>query len=306
MLGYVRADTPELRVREQQYYRALYCGLCHRMGKCTGQCSRMTLSYDFVLLAVLRLSLTGETPTILRQRCLLHPIRRRPTAQKCEALDYCADASALLTYHKLIDDLRDERGIKRFRALLLRPFLSVGYRRARKRRPALDAAIAERLSALTQMEQRADVVSADALAFCFGDLMAAVFSDGLEGSGARIAQAVGRAVGRWIYLADAADDFLEDLRRGRFNPYRATFGDAPEARDWETLRLAMTALLCEAENAVALIDGYPTPELRELLLNILYLGLPKTAERITSGVCERKGINRKFRQTMDEKGNYQT
>ena len=38
MLGYVKTDSQELRMREYQYYRALYCGLCHRMGKCTGNC----------------------------------------------------------------------------------------------------------------------------------------------------------------------------------------------------------------------------------------------------------------------------
>ena len=52
----------ELRVREDVFYRALYCGLCHRMGKCTGQCSRMTLNYDFVFLAAVRLACGCETP----------------------------------------------------------------------------------------------------------------------------------------------------------------------------------------------------------------------------------------------------
>ena len=283
MLGYVRAETPELRVREHQYYRALYCGLCHRMGKCTGQCSRMTLSYDFVLLAVLRLSLTQETPTIKQQRCFLHPFRKRPTAQQCEALDYCADASALLTYHKLLDDLHDEKGFQRLRAFLMRPFLSIGYRRAKRRRPDLDEVIAERLCALSALERDAERrTGADEFAVCFGDVMAAVFSDGLSGTDARIAKAVGRAVGRWIYFADAADDFEEDCRRGRFNPYRKLFGENPTAHDWENLRLAMTAILCEAENAFVLIDDYPAPELREILANIFYLGLPNTAAKITS------------------------
>ena len=54
MLGYIRTSQGELRVREYEVYRALYCGLCKHMGKCTGQCSRMTLSYDFVFLAALR------------------------------------------------------------------------------------------------------------------------------------------------------------------------------------------------------------------------------------------------------------
>lgn len=290
MLGYVRADALELRMREQQYYRAIYCGLCHRMGKCTGQCSRMTLSYDFVFLAALRLSLAGQAPEIRKQRCVRHPFRARPTLAPCESLDFCADASAILCYHKLRDDLADERGMKRLRAAILRPFFGSAYRRARKRRPALDGVIGERLGALSAIEASPAGSSADALAECFGEMMAAVFSEGLSDHDARLARAIGRSVGRWIYLADAADDFCQDLRRDRFNPYRVTFGDRPSDTDWESVRLAMTAHLYEAERAFLLIDSYPAPELREILANILYLGLPDTAARVTKqdGKTQRK------------------
>ena len=281
MLGYVKTDSQELRMREYHYYRALYCGLCHRMGKCTGNCSRITLSYDFVFLAAVRLALTGEAPTIKKQRCFLHPFRPRPTAQKSQALDYCADASALLVYHKLLDDLHDERGLKKLRAVLMRPFLSSAYRRAKKRYPALDTVIDGHLKKLSEYESTAHFAGADALAEQFGLLMRAVFSEGLSGTNARIAAEIGAAIGHWIYLADAADDFAEDRKRGRFNPYLKLFGDAPTSADWENLRLALTALLCKAESAILLIDDYPAPELREILSNILYLGLPQTGKRIT-------------------------
>ena len=283
MLGYVKTDSQELRMREYQYYRALYCGLCHRMGKCTGNCSRMTLSYDFVFLAAVRLSLTGEKPTINKQRCLLHPLRPRPTAQTCEALDYCADASALLVYHKLLDDLHDETGLKKARALLMRPFLSVAFRRAKWRHPKLNDAIATYLKRLSDMENEpTEFLGADTLAEQFGLLMGEVFAEGLESSDARIAANMGRAVGHWIYLVDAADDFDEDRKRNRFNPYRKLFGDTPSEADWENLRNALTAHLIRAEQSLSLIDNYPTPELREILSNILYLGLVQTGKRVTS------------------------
>ena len=282
MLGYVRTDRAELRVREDVFYRALYCGLCHRMGKCTGNCSRMTLNYDFVFLAAVRLSLTGEVPTVKKQRCFLHPFRSRPTVQACKSLDYCADASALLVYHKLLDDLHDEKGLKKARAVLVRPWMLSAYRRAKRRYPALDAAIKEHLQKLSQYEAETTAFGgADELAAQFGRLMEAVFAEGLEGSEARIAAVLGRATGHWIYLIDAADDFEEDRKRGRFNPYLRLFGTAPTEADWENLRLALTALLCEAEKGFALIDSYPVPELKEILSNILYLGLPSTAKRIT-------------------------
>lgn len=283
MLGYVRTDVQELRVREHQYYRALYCGLCHRMGKCTGQCSRMTLSYDFVFLAALRLSLTGEQVEIKKQRCLIHPFRKRPTAQKCDALDFCADASALLIYHKLADDLSDERGLKRLSSLLFRPVLSRSYRRAKKRYPALDAVIREQLRALTAYENdRSSFASADELSTCFGTLMEAVFSEGLTGTNARIAATMGRALGRWLYLIDAADDLEQDRKLGRFNPFLHTLENPPTRADWENLRLALTALLCEAERGFLLIDSYPAPELKEILSNVLYRGLVQAGEKYTT------------------------
>ncbi len=281
MLGYVKTESQELRMREYHYYRALYCGLCHRMGKCTGQCSRFTLSYDFVFLAAVRLSLTGEQVTVKKQRCFLHPFRPRLTVQKCNALDFCADASALLVYHKILDDLDDERGIKKLRARLSRSLLSRAYKRAKKRYPTLDKTIAAQLAKLSEYEAdtHADL-GADALAEQFGLLMQAVFAEGLTDTNARIAATIGRAVGHWIYLADAADDFEEDQKRGRFNPYLRVFGDFPTDADWENLRLALTALLCEAERGFLLIDSYPAPELQEILSNILYLGLPQAADKI--------------------------
>ena len=48
MFGYIKPHSPELKVREDAYYRGVYCGLCRAMGRCTGCLSRFTLSYDFV------------------------------------------------------------------------------------------------------------------------------------------------------------------------------------------------------------------------------------------------------------------
>jgi len=282
MLGYVKTNAEELRVREHLYYRALYCGLCHRMGKCTGHCSRMTLNYDFVFLAAVRYALTGEKPIFKKQRCLLHPFRPRMAAQKSEALDFCADASALLVYHKIADDKQDERGLKKARAYLLQPFCAIGYRRAKRRHASLDQAVRGYLSALSSQERSPSTTGADACAAHFANLMEAVFADGLEGTAQRLAKTIGKSVGHWIYLVDAADDFAQDRKRGRFNPYLRLFGETPSAADWENLRLSLTAQLCDAERAYLLIDPYPAPELREILANILYLGMPAVAARVTS------------------------
>ena len=138
MFGYVRTVPSELRLREYECYRAYYCGLCRSMGKCTGACSRLTLSYDFVFLAACRAWLCGEKPETKRFRCALHPLRRRLTVTGSEQLDYCADASVLLSYHKCLDDLGDERGFRRLRAGLAKFALHGGYKKAKRRLPAPD------------------------------------------------------------------------------------------------------------------------------------------------------------------------
>ena len=281
MLGYIRADAPELRLRDSECYRALYCGLCREMGKCTGQCSRLSLSYDFAFLAAFRMSLTNEKVTLEKKRCLVHPLKKRNTAVHSPTLAYCADASAILTYHKCRDDVDDEKGFKKLRARAAAGFFSPAYRRAKRRYPALDATVKSLLEELRQYEKDTDALpSADAPAAIFADLMAAVCAEGLAGVEARIATAFGRAIGHWVYLVDAADDYRDDLASGSFNPFVRLFGDGMTKENAAGIAISLKRYLADAESAFLLIDTFPAPEVREILCNILYLGLPKVADRI--------------------------
>lgn len=282
MFGYVRVNAQELRMREYECYRALYCGLCKSMGKCTGQCSRLSLSYDFVFLAAVRIALSGDVVKAEKIRCLLHPFKKKQAVLKSDVLTYCAYASALLSYHKLKDDQADEKGLKKARAVLARPLFAKAYKKAKKKYPALDQKIAEELSALSAIEQdTAAPPSADAPAACFGRLMEAVFCEGLEGGDARIAGTIGRFVGHWIYLTDAADDYPEDCKKDRFNPYRRIFDTEPTEEEWLDVKNALTVILSKAEQAYLLIDPHPQPEINEILANVFYLGMPSTLERLT-------------------------
>lgn len=279
MFGYVRAHAPELRLREYDCYRALYCGLCKSMGKCTGQCSRLSLSYDFVFLAAVRIALTRETIKAEQVRCMLHPFRKRNAVTGSETLAYCAHASALLTYHKLRDDLADERGLKKARAILSMPLFKKAYKKAKRKYPALDNAIAKELAALSAIEKDSDAIpSADAPALCFGRLMEAVVSEGLHEHDARIGRAIGQAIGRWIYLVDAADDYPEDCKKNRYNPYRLLFPTEMTEENWRSIQDGLTLILTNAERAHELMDPHPQDEINEIISNILYLGLPNTME----------------------------
>lgn len=288
MFGYIRTVPSELRLREHECYRAYYCGLCRAMGTCTGNCSRMTLSYDFVFLAIARAALAQEAPQTERFRCALHPFKRRLRVVHSEQANFCADASVLLSYHKCADDIADERGWRRLRARFAKLALHSGCKRAQKRHPQLDESIRRSLGELADYEKRTDTHSADEPAGKFGDLMAAVFSEGLCGSAARLAADFGYRIGKWIYLVDAADDFDEDIKRGRYNPYRALFGDTLTDENRRAIALSLTELLMDADRAFQLFGTPSCAEHREILSNVLYLGMPRAAKRALLPKTERK------------------
>ena len=149
MFGYVKVNVPELKVKEYEYYCGTYCGLCRSMGRCTGQCSRMTLNYDFVFLAVLRIALEDTVVSFEQKRCLAHPLNKRNSMVKNEALDYCAATSAILNYQKITDDISDERGMKRLKARIVLPFVAHARKKALKRSPelrALDTTVSDKLN----------------------------------------------------------------------------------------------------------------------------------------------------------------
>ncbi len=287
MLGYVRTDNRELRVRELECYRGLYCGLCKAMGGCTGQRSRLSLCYDFVFLCALRASLLEEVPTFHKKNCVAHPFRRRLMADRSPTLDYCAHASALLTYHKCRDDLSDEKGGRRLKAFFARGLMKKAYKRAKKQYPVLDGNIQERLAALSDYEKsQPEFPSADTPAALFGGVMAEVFSWGLPVDRAPIARELGQAMGHWVYLCDAADDLLEDQKRGRYNPLLLLCGNTPTAADLENVRLSMLGQLSRCEAALDLVESPGAVELKEILSNVLYLGMPERAKEITQRTAD--------------------
>lgn len=226
MFGYVKPRREELLVRQAEYYRAAYCGLCRTMRKRCGFFTSFALSYDFAFLTVMRTALSGRLPIIEQKRCPVHPMKKRSTFAESEETDFCAAAAVLLVYRKLMDDISDEKGLKKFKALLAKPIFAGGRRKVLRRHPelkSLDSAMADLLEELSLTEKE-KASSADRPAEIFGRLLGEITAFGYEGSKKTVSAELGRAVGHWIYLADAADDLSEDFRKGRYNPLLDLYG----------------------------------------------------------------------------------
>ena len=274
MFGYIKPFVPDLRVREHELYRAIYCGLCRSMGRHTGCASRLTLSYDFAFLCAVRLTLEKTKMDVKVTSCALSPWKRRPIMEDNPALAYCAAAAAILTKEKVQDDINDSKGLEKLAPRLLMPAAKGMAKRALKLDSTLPVKeISDGLSRLSQLEAEA-CPSVDLVADCFGDVLSAIFAHGLSGGDKAVASAIGKSIGRVIYVLDAADDMEKDKKKGNYNPLNI------EPMSPESLSLAVRLELSRAEAAVNLMDFEGSIELRELIYNILYEGLPKEADRI--------------------------
>ena len=282
MFGYVKTNNAELKVKEYELYRATYCGLCKSMGKCTGQCSRMTLNYDFVFLVLVRLALSEQKTDIKQKRCFVHPFKKRNCMANNPVLSYCAGASAILNYQKVVDDLNDENGARKLRARLALPFVAHSRKKAFKKDPllkTLDESVSERLRELSSQEKN-NSASVDIPANCFGKLLGEIMSFGFEGADARIAYELGRNIGAWIYIADAIDDMREDMEKGRYNPFIKLYdGKLPDAEQLESISYAIKNHLYGAEAAVDLIQT-EHEAIKNIIQNIIYLGIPERTDGI--------------------------
>ena len=274
MFGYVKPVVGDLLVKEHEFYRATYCGICRAMKSHTGALSNVTLSYDSVFLALVRmLYVPDDKIKAEARRCIAHPMKKRPMLSENEALEYTARAFAILSYYKMMDDLHDERLMKRAARSALRPILS----RARKKANLLKLSdyAAEKLAAISRLEDER-VGSVDEPAHLFGELLKEMFSFGLDGSDALILGECGYHLGRFIYAADAAEDYEKDRKSGSYNPYVILYEGKPLTREnRESIKCALT-LECEGiEAAVNLMPFGTRYTIENIIKNIIYLGLIK-------------------------------
>ncbi len=287
MFGYVRVRRAELRVREYEYYRAAYCGLCRSMGHCTGQCSRLSLSYDMAYLVHLRLLLTDTVPALKARRCAVHPLSRRAIMEGNDQLDYCARASAILVYEKCRDDLADEGFFGRIPAFFRLLFFRHAYKRAKKHLPDLAKKVRDLLLSLREIEEMAQP-SVDLPAGIFGRLLGEIAAHGLPADAVPIARTVGEKTGRFVYIADALDDLKKDAKKGNFNPVLLLFGKELTTEDKESIRVALLSCLADLEAALDLAPSGSLPEIRAVMENILYLGMPDVAKQVLNPQQEEK------------------
>lgn len=269
MFGYVRACKPELKIKEYETYKAVYCSLCKKLGKSFGILSRFTLSYDFTFLALLNMSLRDGCDGFVQKRCAFNPLKKCNYCKDDKPLEMPAAAAMIMLYYKILDNIADERGIKKIGYYLLKPIFSSAHKKAAKQYPDIESAVSEYIAAQNALE-KAGCVSIDEAADPTAKVMEkilALCSD--DETQKRVLRRMGYCLGRYIYLLDAAVDLESDKKSGSYNVLKNTDDKDVENRIKQQLYFCIN----EASKAFELLD---IKKYKHILGNIIYLGLEET------------------------------
>ncbi|MGN1095711.1 MAG: DUF5685 family protein [Eubacteriales bacterium] len=271
MFGFVKPFVPLMRVSEHEFYRGAYCGLCHAMNRFTGVASSTTLSYDMVFFALVRGALMKDKYVVLKKRCPIHPFKKRTMMMRNPSLEYTARINAVLVYYKLKDDISDEHGLKKTAAGVLSP-VAAGIKRRACAPDEVEVGVCRYLSELSVLEKE-KCASPDEVAELFGKTLALCLSYGLEKKEERIANEVGRHIGRAVYLADAACDWRKDKKSGAYNPFLLSFDGNIGEKEERIMKDAVLLELSSLCSALELIDYTDFDLTRECVMNVAVYGI---------------------------------
>lgn len=279
MYGYVRPDKGELRVREYELFRAVYCGLCHTLRQRYGFLTRFAVNYDMTFMAMVLLSPHARAA---QRRCIVHPVRKRPCVIDDEALAAAADYSIILAWWNLRDNVGDEKAIKAFLSEAGASAMSRAYRKAAAARPAFDANARKCLEELSALETE-NCPSLDRAADCFARILAFAAGEFESGEQQRIRRELFYHIGRLVYILDAVDDLAHDIQEDNYNPLRSRLEDGQDKLSPEMINnLRATVNLSQRSAATALALRSDDPW-QPILENIVTLGLPEVADLVFTG-----------------------
>ena len=259
MFGYVQANIPELTKEQRVRYQSVYCGICRQIRDRSGQMARLGLSYDMAFLALLLMSLYEPEETAGKRLCPVHPVKPKLWVDN-EFVRYAADMNVALGYYNALDDYEDEH---RFGAKTMVGVFGKQLNRIQADYPRQCAAIEGCIAELNRLEKE-NCPNPDLPAGCFGQLMAELLVY-TEDMWAPTLRQMGMALGRFIYLADAANDYIKDKKKQNYNPFLAMGMEDPAA--WKQyLELAMG-------RCADYFERLPLVQDKDILDNILYSGV---------------------------------
>jgi len=269
MFGYINPDTPYLFKKDEVLYKALYCGLCKSIGAGCGQTARTALTYDMAFTSALVHNIKGEDVKIKKERCVLHIFKRRPIAAVDATTVSLGCVNTALAYFKLCDDKADgdKRGI-------LRHLYKKGYKKVLKREPRIAEIIKRQTEEQAEVEKSGCAVI-DMAAEPTAVMMQKLSEVLLKEFSTEYTKKLFYCLGKWVYLADALDDYDKDVKKSRYNVLYNAYGEKTKAqavkKGEKELKFVFDMLFAEMRECLSNIKFHFNHDLTD---NIILRGIP--------------------------------
>lgn len=281
MFGYLQIHKDELKVKEYEAYKSVYCGLCKQLGRDYGFLTRLILSYDCTFYAILLMSLKRSCIGFSDGRCKFNPLKKCKFADcKDNAYSKASALSVISAYYKVVDDIDDSGFFKRIALKIAKPFFGRRQKKAARRFPEIEIIVSEMMKNQKAAENDELVTidkAANPTAKMISDLAALEGGNDLQ---KRVLSEFGYQIGRWVYLIDAADDYEKDKKSGNFNPFIKA-----DINDKDYINSVLSQSLARAYDAYNLLDII---DFKPIIDNMMLYGFPNKQNAVLNNRQEVK------------------
>lgn len=269
MFGYVTVYKPELKIKDYDTYKGVYCTLCKTMQKEYGFLSRFLLSYDATFYAVYKMGTSKNCTKLSKSHCSFNPCKKCLKIESDEEIFKKAAAiTVILSYFKLCDNISDENFFKKLLCKAVKPYFSHLVKKAKKKYLHFFNAIEKYMGEQGKIEK--EDLNLDASADPTGKALGYILSDGNIDSND---YKVGYFLGRTVYLLDAFDDYKKDIKSNSYNPFKNTNDIIDDAS------FAINMSIGETAEYLKNIELF---RFKDIIENIIYFGLKYQIKKITN------------------------
>ena len=154
MFGYLQIHKDELKVKEYEAYKSVYCGLCKQLGKDYCFLTRLILSYDCTFYSIMLMSLKRTCTGFADGRCKFNPLKKCKFA-KCrdDALSKAAALSVISAYYKILDDIGDSGFFRKTACRIIKPLFHHWKKKAAKRYPEIEKTVSGMMQNQSDVEK---------------------------------------------------------------------------------------------------------------------------------------------------------
>lgn len=280
MFGYIQPDAPYLFIKDEKLYHAAYCGMCKSIGKSCGNLPKTALTYDVAFMSCLLHNIANCDIEVVKRRCALHIFKRRPMAKPDNISLLLGCINTVLAYFKLVDDKADGEKKGAFAFIYKR-----GYKRALKIHPQIEQIISASLQKQRDIEGRNSVIIEEACEPS-AEMMSGVAAYALGEYATEHTNALVYDIGKWIYLADALDDYDKDVMKGRYNVLFNSFKNRCKAeavaQHGEEIDFIFNTLFADMRYHLSNIKFHFNHDLTD---NIILRGIPLKTRQLVYGKC---------------------